>query len=153
MSAPVTHRPNPVPSRRVTPLAKRPRDPRLSASPPARGTDCGGSAHPRQPLVGADAARVFARRRAVAGILAGAALGALVWVFAIVGGDYAAASSPDPVTTSVVHVRGGETLNAVAARVAPDVSRQAVMNQLRALNGLTSATLSVGQALVVPVYR
>ena len=138
MSAPVTHRPNPVPSRRVTPLAKRPRDPRLSASPPARGTDCGGSAHPRQPLVGADAARVFARRRAVAGILAGAALAALVWVFAIVGGDYAAASSPDPVTTSVVHVRGGET---------------AVMNQLRALNGLTSATLSVGQALVVPVYR
>jgi predicted Zn-dependent protease len=89
----------------------------------------------------------------VAGILAGAALAALVWVFAIVGGDYAAASSPDPVTTSVVHVRGGETLNAVAARVAPDVSRQAVMNQLRALNGLTSATLSVGQALVVPVYR
>jgi predicted Zn-dependent protease len=89
----------------------------------------------------------------VAGILVGAALAGLVWVFALVGGDYEEASAPAPVATSVVHVRGGETLNSVAARVAPEVPRQAVINQLRALNGMTTTALSVGQALVVPVYR
>ncbi len=83
----------------------------------------------------------------------GAALAGLVWVFAIVGGDYEAAAAPDPVATSIVHVRGGETLNAIAARIAPDVPRQAVVNQLRALNAMASAHLTVGQALVVPVYR
>ena len=46
-------------------------------------------------------------------------------------------------------MRAGEVITAEVV----DVSRQAVMKQLRALNGLTSATLSVGQALVVPVYR
>jgi len=96
---------------------------------------------------------VFARRKAAAAILVGAALAGLVWLFAIVGGNYEAASAPAPVATSVVHVRGGETLTAVAARIAPDMPRQAVVNQLRALNSMTSPTLTVGQALVVPVYR
>ncbi|GAB09333.1 hypothetical protein GOARA_036_00650 [Gordonia araii NBRC 100433] len=96
---------------------------------------------------------MFARRRATAGILVGAALAGLVWFFAVIGGNYEAASAPDPVATSVVHVRGGESLNAIAARVAPEMPRQAVINQLRALNNLSSANLTVGQALVAPVYR
>ncbi|QKT09153.1 LysM peptidoglycan-binding domain-containing protein [Gordonia sp. X0973] len=97
---------------------------------------------------------MIARRRgSAAAILVGAALAGLVWLFAIVGGNYEASTAPDPVATSVVHVRGGETLNSVAARVAPDMPRQAVINQLRALNGLPSSQLTAGQALVAPVYR
>ncbi|MFT4199620.1 MAG: LysM peptidoglycan-binding domain-containing protein [Gordonia sp. (in: high G+C Gram-positive bacteria)] len=96
---------------------------------------------------------MYARRRAVAAVLVGAALAGLVWFFTVVGGNFAAAAAPEPVSTSVVHVRGGETLNAVAARVAPEVPRQAVINQLRALNGMTSVQVSTGQALVVPVYQ
>ncbi len=135
-----------------------PRDTRLPAPRHSRGTECGGTAHPRsrprpQTSAAARAERVYARRRSVAGILVGAALAGIVWVFALVGSDYEAASAPAPVATSVVHVRGGETLNSVAARVAPEVPRQAVINQLRALNGMTTTALSVGQALVVPVYR
>ena len=161
MSAPVINRVRPVASPRgVAPSrVHRRHDPRLPASrlPPSRfvdGTECRGSGHQRSSAgSGVASTRVFARRRASAGILVGAVLAGLVWVFVIVGGDYEAASAPDPVATSVVHVRGGETLHAVAARVAPDVPRQAVINQLRALNGMTSVTLTVGQALVVPVYR
>ncbi|GED98159.1 LysM peptidoglycan-binding domain-containing protein [Gordonia crocea] len=131
-----------------------PRDTRLPAPRPGRGSECTGPAHGR-PRVARPApdSRVFARRKAAAAILVGAALAGLVWLFAIVGGNYEAASAPAPVATSVVHVRGGETLTAVAARIAPDMPRQAVVNQLRALNSMTSPTLTVGQALVVPVYR
>lgn len=171
MSAPVMNAPvigsaprpalrRPAPARpapaRPAPSRRGPRDGRLPAPLPARGSECRGTvpvaARPR-PTAPAASARVIARRRAVAGVLAGAALAGLVWVFAIIGGNLEAASAPEPVTTSVVHVRGGETLTAVAARVAPDMPRQAVINQLRALNSMTSPNLTVGQALVVPVYR
>lgn len=183
MSAPMIHRsyhaPIPVSRRRVAPpvsgggdptgrgaapggthdtALRGPRDTRLPAPRHSRGTECGGGARPRrqqrpQPSAVRGTDRAVARRRSAAGILVGAALAGLVWVFALVGGDYEAASAPEPVATSVVHVRGGETLNSVAARVAPEVPRQAVINQLRALNGMTTTALSVGQALVVPVYR
>ena len=150
--------------RRFAARAPDPGAPGLRALPlPAHGAGgrparAGPGARPRrqqrpQPSAVRGTDRAVARRRSAAGILVGAALAGLVWVFALVGGDYEAASAPEPVATSVVHVRGGETLNSVAARVAPEVPRQAVINQLRALNGMTTTALSVGQALVVPVYR
>ncbi|MFT3900213.1 MAG: LysM peptidoglycan-binding domain-containing protein [Gordonia sp. (in: high G+C Gram-positive bacteria)] len=162
MSAPVMHRPTVRPVRpqprhvpasapRPPETRRRPVDTRLPAPTPV-ASRCAGPARPVRAAVPAPSKRTLARRRAVAGILAGAALAGLVWFFAVVGGNFAAATAPEPVSTSVVHVRGGETLNSVAERVAPGVSRQAVINQLRALNGMASAELAAGQALVAPVY-
>ncbi|NMN99921.1 LysM peptidoglycan-binding domain-containing protein [Gordonia sp. TBRC 11910] len=95
---------------------------------------------------------MYRRRRGVAGVLVGAALGGFVWFFAIVGNDYAAATAPEPTSTAVVHVRAGESLNSVAVRVAPQIPAQAVIAEIVELNHLHASALRVGQALVTPVY-
>lgn len=57
-------------------------------------------------------------------------------------------SQATPVVSTTVH--SGETLWAVAQRVAPDVDPREVVAQLRRLNHLTTSSLEVGQQLVVP---
>jgi LysM repeat protein len=47
-------------------------------------------------------------------------------------------------------VQPGETLWAVAKRVAPKHDPRALVDQIRALNHLDSATLQVGQQLLLP---
>ncbi|MDL9936364.1 LysM peptidoglycan-binding domain-containing protein [Gordonia sp. ABSL1-1] len=97
---------------------------------------------------------VYARRRACAlAILAGVALAAVVWVVAIVGNNYAEAVSDHPVATEVTHVRAGDSLSSIASRVAPDMPRQAVIDDIIELNDLSSSGLRVGQPLLTPAYR
>lgn len=50
----------------------------------------------------------------------------------------------------VVTVAPGETLWAVATRIAPGVDPRAVVDQIREINDLSSAELQVGQQLLLP---
>lgn len=88
-----------------------------------------------------------------AAILTGTALALLVWLVGVAGNGYEDAVGSTPNATQVVHVRAGESLNSVAARVAPDLPRQAVIDEIIELNGMTGSSVSVGQALVTPAYR
>ncbi|MDQ3404851.1 MAG: LysM peptidoglycan-binding domain-containing protein [Actinomycetota bacterium] len=83
-------------------------------------------------------------------------LGVAVIVALVVYGLGAFAGSmvarPDvPETTTVVRVAQGETLSELATRMAPDSDVSAVVAKIRELNGLSNATVRVGQALTVPV--
>ncbi|MBD0020911.1 LysM peptidoglycan-binding domain-containing protein [Gordonia pseudamarae] len=124
-------------------------------APPGRtrpaGTRCAAPAHdPR----GMTSWETIARRRAVtAAVLVGAALAVLVWVLIVVGNNYAAVVAPDPDGSSLVYVRSGESLSAVAARVAPEHPVEVVAEQIRELNDLAGSGLTVGQPLLVPRYR
>ena len=78
-----------------------------------------------------------------------------VWlgVVAQFGGLVGATSSSAPVpdTLAVVQVQAGETLQQVAHRVAPDAPVGHVVDRIRELNQLQSATLDAGQTLIAPV--
>lgn len=140
------------PVRGTAPEFDRPADGRplgsRTAAPRVGGTRCATTAAPRV------AHHVYAGRRAAAlAVLVGVALAGLVWVIALVGSDYAAAVSPAPTGTEVVHVRAGDSLSSIAQRIAPDLPRQAVIDEIVARNDLSGSALQVGQALVAPAYR
>lgn len=87
-------------------------------------------------------------------LLVGGVLAGMVWLMAIIGGGLEDAATPaTPGTTEVVYVRSGESLSALAERIAPELPTAGVIAQVRALNSLESSGLRVGQALVVPDYR
>lgn len=92
------------------------------------------------------------RRRPVsaATTVALAAVAALVtlWLGAIL---HARTSSGVPDTLAVVRVQPGESLQHLAARVAPGAPVSRVAERIRELNDLDSAALDAGEALVVPV--
>ncbi|MFT4088054.1 MAG: LysM peptidoglycan-binding domain-containing protein [Gordonia sp. (in: high G+C Gram-positive bacteria)] len=97
---------------------------------------------------------VFRRRRTIAGLLVGAALALMIGVFAVVGTAYERSAVQEaPAATTVVHVRSGESLSSLAGRVAPGRPIDAVIAQVRRLNGLQQSGLLPGQTLVVPDYR
>ena len=52
-----------------------------------------------------------------------------------------------------MHVRAGDSLSSIAQRVAPDVARQTVIDEIVDLNDLPSSGLRVGQPLLTPTYR
>ena len=93
------------------------------------------------------------RRRWAAGVIIGLGLAVFVSVLGMVGDDYQRAVTETPAATEVVHVRSGESLSSVAARIAPDLPTAAVIASVRDLNDLQGAGLRPGQALVVPAYR
>lgn len=66
-------------------------------------------------------------------------------------GDSAGASAPVPDRLSVVRVEGGESLDDVAHRVAPDAPATQVAQRIRELNDLKSPSLVAGQTLIAPV--
>jgi len=84
-----------------------------------------------------------------------AALAALItlWLGSLAhfGGDRTAASVPTPDQLAVVQVQAGETLQQLAARVAPGASAVAVAERIRDLNKLDSAAVDAGQTLIAPV--
>jgi hypothetical protein len=65
------------------------------------------------------------------------------------GSDQTAAQMPDRL--AVVRVEPGETLQHLAARVAPDAPTGQVAARIRELNDLDSATVTAGQTLIAPV--
>ena len=60
-------------------------------------------------------------------------------------------SAPVPDALSVVQVQPGENLANVAHRVAPDAPVDHVVDRIRELNQLQSASLDAGQTLIAPV--
>ena len=66
-------------------------------------------------------------------------------------GGVAGSAAPVPDRLSVVQVQTGETLQHVAARVAPDAPVGQVVERIRELNQLESVALDVGQTLIAPV--
>lgn len=66
-------------------------------------------------------------------------------------GTTEASTETSPVArVEVVTVAPGETLWAVATRIAPGVDPRAVVDQIREINDLSSAELQVGQQLLLP---
>lgn len=59
-------------------------------------------------------------------------------------------TAPVPEATTVLWVRGGESLWEVAQRAAPDADRDAVIDRIRELNGLGDPLVRPGQPLLVP---
>ena len=84
-----------------------------------------------------------------------AALAALItlWLGSLAhfSGDRAAASAPTPEQLAVVQVQAGESLQQLAARVAPGASAVAVAERIRDLNKLESVAVDAGQTLIAPV--
>lgn len=93
------------------------------------------------------------RRATLLAVLAGVGLALTVWVVGVVGADYQRATTPTATSTQVVHVRAGDSLSSIAQRVAPDVARQTVIDEIVDLNDLPSSGLRVGQPLLTPTYR
>lgn len=60
-------------------------------------------------------------------------------------------SGPVPDKLAVVQVQSGESLQRVAARVAPDSPVASVVERIRELNKLDSAVVDAGQTLLAPI--
>lgn len=91
-------------------------------------------------------ARVHIRMFVACSLLA-AVLVAVVMGLAALGGPGA---HPVPTRTAVVQVHQGENLSSLASRVAPGVATSAVVQRIVELNALSTVSVRVGQALVVP---
>ena len=61
------------------------------------------------------------------------------------------ASAPLPDRLAVVRVQSGESLQHIAARVAPDAPVGRVVERIRELNKLDTPSLDAGQTLIAPV--
>ena len=141
-----------VPQRRSRPAHERSRRrPAGSARPggvPLRHTGTG---------VAMSRVRGPHRRRPItpATTVALALLAALITVWlgliAQFGDSVRGASASLPDRLAVVQVRSGETLQHVAARVAPDAPVAQVVERIRELNKLDSVSLDAGQTLIAPV--
>lgn len=110
--------------------------------------------HYRGYAVGVSRAR-HARRPVSASVtVALAGLSALITVWlgtlAHFSGDRSAAVAV-PERLAVVQVQAGETLQHIAHRVAPDVPSGQVVDRIRDLNKLDSATVDAGQTLIAPL--
>jgi len=135
----------PAPARpRTRPAAGAPRRP-VAAAPRPVGSACregsGRTGSVRPAHVGWGAA-----------ILAGLALAIAVWAVVVGGSVLTDDHTPDVVGSSVVHVRGGESLSALAARTVPDAPVAQVVADIRELNHLGGSALTPGQPLVAPQY-
>ncbi|WP_431239727.1 LysM peptidoglycan-binding domain-containing protein [Mycolicibacterium aichiense] len=62
-----------------------------------------------------------------------------------------AATEQMPDQLAVVQVQAGETLQQLAGRVAPDAPAGQVVQRIRDLNKLESASLDAGQTLIAPI--
>ncbi|MCV7228880.1 LysM peptidoglycan-binding domain-containing protein [Mycolicibacterium komossense] len=76
-----------------------------------------------------------------------------IWLGAVAqfGAAIQGAAAPVPDKLAVVQVQTGETLQQVAARVAPDAPTGPVMERIRELNKLDSVAVDAGQTLIAPV--
>jgi LysM domain len=75
----------------------------------------------------------------------------LVAHFAQLANDDAGSSAHVPDRLAVVRVEAGESLQDVAARVAPEAPVRQVAQRIRELNDLNSTALVAGQTLIAPV--
>lgn len=103
--------------------------------------------HARQP----GAARPITPVATVA--LALVAAGITIWLglVAHLGSATAGGAAALPDRLGVVRVQNGETLQHLAARVAPDAPTGQVVDRIRELNRLDSVMLAAGQTLIAPI--
>lgn len=78
-------------------------------------------------------------------------LGLMAHFSQVINGDTAGSAAHLPDRLAVVRVEAGESLQDVAARVAPDAPIRQVSERIRELNALDSPTLVAGQTLIAPV--
>jgi hypothetical protein len=89
---------------------------------------------------------------AVTVALAGLAALITVWLGTIAqSGGVSGTPAAIPQQLAVVRVQAGESLQHLAARVAPDAPIAQVVDRIRELNKLESAALDAGQTLIAPV--
>lgn len=76
-----------------------------------------------------------------------------VWLGAVAqfGAAVQGATVPAPSKLAVVQVQTGETLQTVAARIAPDAPISQTVQQIRELNELDTAAVNAGQTLIAPI--
>ncbi len=131
------------------PGSRGPQPPRPVAAPPRyRGTGVLMSTAPHRPRPITPATTVM---------LAVVAAGITVWLGFVAhfggmlhgGPEKAAVQMPDRL--AVVRVEPGETLQHLAARVAPDAPTAQVTARIRELNELDSSAVTAGQTLIAPV--
>jgi hypothetical protein len=85
-------------------------------------------------------------------VLALIAAGITVWLGLVAQlGGVAGSTAPVPDRLAVIQVQTGESLQHVAARVAPDAPVGQVVERIRELNQLESVALDAGQTLIAPV--
>ena len=130
------------------PVDRRPRHPGAGLVPVIGGTRCATPTGERR-----HTHRAVGRTSSLVAVLTGVTLAVLVWLVAVAGSDYQESATPTPAATQVVHARAGESLSAIAARVAPDMPRQVVIDEIVALNDMSGSGLTLGQALLAPAYR
>lgn len=78
-------------------------------------------------------------------------LGLMADVSQVIDGDATGFVTHVPNRLAVVRVEAGESLQDVAARVAPDAPVRQVSERIRELNVLDSSMLVAGQTLIAPV--
>jgi hypothetical protein len=78
-------------------------------------------------------------------------LGLVAHLGQMANGDSASSAAHVPDSLAVVRVEPGESIQDVAARVAPDAPATQVVQRIRELNDLGSPTLVAGQTLIAPV--
>jgi predicted Zn-dependent protease len=100
------------------------------------------TAHGRRPISPATTAAL-----ALLAALITVWLGLLAHFGAAVAGT--AAAVPDQL--AVVRVQAGESLQHLAARVAPGAPNAEVVERIRELNGLDSTALDAGRTLIAPI--
>ena len=85
--------------------------------------------------------------------LAGVAALITLWLGSLAhfSGDGSAVSAQTPDQLAVVQVQAGETLQQLAARVAPGASAVQIAERIRDLNKLDSAAVDAGQTLIAPI--
>jgi LysM repeat protein len=76
-----------------------------------------------------------------------------VWLGAVAqfGQAIQGGTAPAPAKLAVVQVQSGETLQTVAARIAPEAPIGETVQQIRELNRLDGAAVNAGQTLIAPV--
>ena len=140
-----------IPRRRSRPAHRSRRRPAGSARPGGAPLRHGGTG------VALSRARGPHRRRPItpATTVGLALLAAMITVWlglvAQFGDSVQGASAPLPDRLAVVQVQSGESLQHVAARVAPDAPVGQVVARIRELNKLDTVSLDAGQTLIAPV--
>jgi LysM repeat protein len=78
-------------------------------------------------------------------------LGLMANFGSVLNGEPAEASAQVPAALAVVRVEPGESLQQLAARVAPGAPVRDVVERIRNLNALDSNSVAAGQTLIAPI--
>jgi LysM repeat protein len=138
--------PSPVPARRPR-LRVVTREAQVLARPEAPRLASVSVLHAPSPSAVSAPLRLTRRGAAVLAVLTAAVGAALVWAATLSAPQTAA--GPAASVPATVTVRAGDTLWALASRVAPDRDPRAEVADLRRLNHLTDSAVTPGQSLRV----